>query len=186
MLQFIVYLLLAVFLAGLMTGRTPELFGRKIEAPEVRLLLALLILLQPLALILGFTAATLAIPHSDRQLQSRFHGQFRRCLRIRVGVREQRFRLRRSWATTLCGGTPPAAIVLAARALPGAAGAADGRRPVWRKKRVAPESSRHAARGNADLRVHPGLDHCDPDRPAIFACALVLGPIADHLQLSSL
>ncbi|MET0550253.1 MAG: potassium-transporting ATPase subunit KdpA [Xanthomonas sp.] len=58
--QFLVYLLLSVFLAGLMTGRTPELFGRKIEAPEVRLL-ALLILLQPLVL-LGFTAITLALP----------------------------------------------------------------------------------------------------------------------------
>ena len=58
--QFLVYLLLAVFLAGLMTGRTPELFGRKIEAPEVRLL-ALLILLQPIV-VLGFTALTLALP----------------------------------------------------------------------------------------------------------------------------
>ena len=29
--QFLVYLLLSVFLAGLMTGRTPELFGRKID-----------------------------------------------------------------------------------------------------------------------------------------------------------
>ncbi|AVY67842.1 potassium-transporting ATPase subunit KdpA [Xanthomonas translucens] len=58
--QFLVYLLLSVFLAGLMTGRTPELFGRKIEAGEVRLL-ALLILLQPLVL-LGFTAVTLAMP----------------------------------------------------------------------------------------------------------------------------
>ena len=58
--QFLVYLLLSVFLAGLMTGRTPELFGRKIEAQEVKLL-ALLILLQPLV-VLGFTALTLAIP----------------------------------------------------------------------------------------------------------------------------
>ncbi|MDL5365155.1 potassium-transporting ATPase subunit KdpA [Xanthomonas sp. NCPPB 2654] len=58
--QFLVYLLLSVFLAGLMTGRTPELFGRKIEAGEVRLL-ALLVLLQPLVL-LGFTALTLAMP----------------------------------------------------------------------------------------------------------------------------
>lgn len=58
--QFLVYLLLAVFLAGLMTGRTPELFGRKIEAYEVRWL-ALLILLQPLV-VLGFTALTLALP----------------------------------------------------------------------------------------------------------------------------
>lgn len=58
--QFLVYLLLAVFLAGLMTGRTPELFGRKIEAREVRLL-SLLILLQPLV-VLGFTALTLSLP----------------------------------------------------------------------------------------------------------------------------
>ncbi|MEB1530298.1 potassium-transporting ATPase subunit KdpA [Xanthomonas sp. WHRI 7945] len=58
--QFLVYLLLSVFLAGLMTGRTPELFGRKIEAGEVRLL-ALLVLLQPLVL-LGFTALTLVMP----------------------------------------------------------------------------------------------------------------------------
>lgn len=71
-LQFIVYLLLAVFLAGLMTGRTPELFGRKIEAPEVRWL-ALLILLQPLA-ILGFTAATLSLPGVSGHSNPGFHG----------------------------------------------------------------------------------------------------------------
>ncbi|MBO9826682.1 potassium-transporting ATPase subunit KdpA [Xanthomonas sp. A2111] len=71
--QFLVYLLLSVFLAGLMTGRTPELFGRKIEAPEVRLL-ALLILLQPLVL-LGFTAITLALPASMSATSNPgFHG----------------------------------------------------------------------------------------------------------------
>lgn len=71
-MQFIVHLLLAVFLAGLMTGRTPELFGRKIEAPEVRWL-ALLILLQPLA-ILGFTAATLSLPGMSGHSNPGFHG----------------------------------------------------------------------------------------------------------------
>ncbi|MDQ7989619.1 MAG: potassium-transporting ATPase subunit KdpA [Candidatus Dactylopiibacterium sp.] len=70
--QFIVYLLLAVFLAGLMTGRTPELFGRKIEGPEVKLL-AVLILLQPLV-ILGFTAAALAIPGLAGTSSPGFHG----------------------------------------------------------------------------------------------------------------
>ena len=58
--QFWVYLMLSVFLAGLMTGRSPEFLGRKIEAPEVRLL-SILVLLQPLV-ILGFTAVTLAVP----------------------------------------------------------------------------------------------------------------------------
>lgn len=56
--QFMIYLLLAVFIAGLMTGRTPELFGRKIEAAEIKLL-AIIILIQPLV-ILAFTALTLS------------------------------------------------------------------------------------------------------------------------------
>lgn len=70
--QYLVYLLLAVFLAGLMTGRTPELFGRKIEAPEVRLL-AVLVLLQPLVL-LGLTALTLALPAITGNSNPAFHG----------------------------------------------------------------------------------------------------------------
>jgi len=70
--QFIVYLLLGVFLAGLMTGRTPELFGRKLETPQVRLL-ALLVLLQPIT-ILGFTALTLAIPSITGASNPGFHG----------------------------------------------------------------------------------------------------------------
>lgn len=69
--QFIVYLLLGVFLAGLMTGRTPELFGRKIEAPEVKLL-AVLVLLQPLVL-LGLTAFTLAVPAITGNSNPGFH-----------------------------------------------------------------------------------------------------------------
>ncbi|CAN7164718.1 potassium-transporting ATPase subunit KdpA [Pseudoxanthomonas sp. LjRoot143] len=70
--QFLVYLLLSVFLAGLMTGRTPELFGRKIEAHEVKLLAAL-VLLQPLAL-LSFTAITLAVPSITGNSNPSFHG----------------------------------------------------------------------------------------------------------------
>lgn len=70
--QFMVYLMLTVFVAGLMTGRTPELFGRKIEAPEVRLL-AVLILLQPIV-ILGFTAVTLAVPSLTANSNPGFHG----------------------------------------------------------------------------------------------------------------
>lgn len=70
--QFLVYLLLSVFLAGLMTGRTPELFGRKIEAPEVKLL-AMLVLLQPLV-VLGFTAITLALPSLTGNSNPAFHG----------------------------------------------------------------------------------------------------------------
>lgn len=70
--QFLVYLLLAVFLSGLMTGRTPEFFGRKLEANEVRLL-GVLVILQPLV-ILGFTALTYANPSLSGVSNPGFHG----------------------------------------------------------------------------------------------------------------
>ena len=70
--QFLVYLMLGVFLAGLMTGRTPELFGRKIEAPEVRLL-AVLVLLQPLIL-LGLSAVALSVPNLTGNSNPGSHG----------------------------------------------------------------------------------------------------------------
>lgn len=70
--QFIIYLLLAVFLAGLMTGRSPELFGRKIEAGEIKLL-AIVILLQPMV-ILSLTAITVSLPELTGQSNPQYHG----------------------------------------------------------------------------------------------------------------
>ena len=56
----IVFVILGVFVAGLMVGRTPEFLGKKIEAREMKLaMLAVLIL--PLV-ILGFTAAAAMLP----------------------------------------------------------------------------------------------------------------------------
>lgn len=56
----IVFAILAVFVAGLMVGRTPELLGKKIEAHEMKYaMLAVLIL--PLS-ILGFTAISAVMP----------------------------------------------------------------------------------------------------------------------------
>jgi K+-transporting ATPase ATPase A chain len=56
----IVMALLAVFVAGLMVGRTPEYLGKKIEAREMKLaMLALLVL--PIC-ILGFTAIAAVLP----------------------------------------------------------------------------------------------------------------------------
>ncbi len=50
----LVFVILAVFLAGLMVGRTPEYLGKKIGATEVKL--SALAVLAPSALILLFTA----------------------------------------------------------------------------------------------------------------------------------
>ena len=56
----IVFAVLAVFVAGLMVGRTPEFLGKKIEVREMKLaMLAVLIL--PLA-ILGFSAVASVLP----------------------------------------------------------------------------------------------------------------------------
>jgi K+-transporting ATPase ATPase A chain len=70
--QFIIYLFLAVFIAGLMTGRTPELFGRKIEAGEIKLL-AVVILIQPIV-ILGLTAITVFFPELTGNSNQQYHG----------------------------------------------------------------------------------------------------------------
>lgn len=72
LLQFFIYLFLAVFIAGLMTGRTPELFGRKIEVREIKLL-AFVILLQPVV-ILGLTAIAIAFPSMTGHSNPAFHG----------------------------------------------------------------------------------------------------------------
>jgi K+-transporting ATPase ATPase A chain len=55
----LLFVILAVFIAGLMVGRTPEYLGKKIEAKEVKMaLLAILIL--PFS-ILGFTAIAVVV-----------------------------------------------------------------------------------------------------------------------------
>ena len=50
----LVFAIIAVFIAGLMVGRTPEYLGKKIEAYEMKMA-ALLILIMPIV-VLGFTA----------------------------------------------------------------------------------------------------------------------------------
>ncbi len=58
----LLFVLIAVFLAGLMVGRTPEYLGKKLEAKEVRLLVATLLVMPVGVLVLGSFAATLPGP----------------------------------------------------------------------------------------------------------------------------
>lgn len=178
--QFLVYLLLSVFLAGLMTGRTPELFGRKIEAPEVKLL-AVLVLLQPLVL-LGMTAITLAVPSITGNSNPGFHGisqvfyEFSSAFANNgsgfEGLGDATYWWNLSCAVVLALGRYPALIlplVIAA---------------MLAKKRVAPEG--------------PGTLHVETPTFALtliaivviltllqFMPVLVLGPVADHLALTA-
>ncbi|MDR0801385.1 potassium-transporting ATPase subunit KdpA [Fluviicola sp.] len=63
MLNFYVFIILAVFISGLMVGRTPEFLGKKIEAREVKIAM-LVALLHPL-LILGGTALSSYLYSTD-------------------------------------------------------------------------------------------------------------------------
>jgi len=69
----LMFVILGVFIAGLMVGRTPEYLGKKIDAREVKLA-ALAILILPLS-ILGFTAlSVLVTPGQVGPLNSGPHG----------------------------------------------------------------------------------------------------------------
>jgi K+-transporting ATPase ATPase A chain len=63
----LVFALLAVFVAGLMVGRTPEYLGKKVQAREVKL--AMLAVLVLPATILGFAAVSLVLPFAVSSLQ---------------------------------------------------------------------------------------------------------------------
>jgi K+-transporting ATPase ATPase A chain len=56
----LIFVVLAVFIAGLMVGRTPEYLGKKIEAYDVKLVM--LVLMALAATILGFTAWAAVAP----------------------------------------------------------------------------------------------------------------------------
>ena len=51
-LNMLMYMIVAVFLAGLMVGRTPEYLGKKIEAREVKLAM-IVVLIHPLLITCG-------------------------------------------------------------------------------------------------------------------------------------
>ncbi len=63
----LMFAILAVFIAGLMIGRTPEYLGKKIEAREVKMAM-LAILCLPL-MMLGLTAVAVVMPIGTSSIQ---------------------------------------------------------------------------------------------------------------------
>ena len=64
----LLYVLLAVFIGGLMVGRTPEFLGKKVEAREIKLV-SLGVLVTPLAVLLA-TGAGAGAPSTARRRSS--------------------------------------------------------------------------------------------------------------------
>ena len=79
LMNMIMYAILAVFICGLMIGRTPEYLGKKIEGREMKLA-ALCIIIHPL-LILAFSALAVAVPAGTEGITNPgFHG-LQMCIR---------------------------------------------------------------------------------------------------------
>ena len=67
LLNYFVFLVIAVFIAGLMVGRTPEFLGRKIEAREMKIA-SLIAILHPFLILAGTALASyviVTIPNAD-------------------------------------------------------------------------------------------------------------------------
>ena len=89
LINMLIYLIIAVFLAGLMVGRTPEYLGKKVEAREMKLAM-LALLIHPL-MILGPTGLFAAMNWNARIREpdraARFFGD---ALRVHLFVGQQR------------------------------------------------------------------------------------------------
>jgi potassium-transporting ATPase potassium-binding subunit len=62
-LNYFIYIIIAVFIAGLMVGRTPELMGHKIEAREVKIA-AIIALLHPFLILAGTALSSYVLSHN--------------------------------------------------------------------------------------------------------------------------
>ena len=87
----LVFAIIAVFVAGLMVGRTPEYLGKKIEAYEMKMA-SLVILIPPLVVLVG-TAIAVMTDAGRRPLQPRRARFQRDPLRLFLSGQQQRQRL---------------------------------------------------------------------------------------------
>jgi K+-transporting ATPase ATPase A chain len=62
LLNYFIFLIIAVFISGLMVGRTPEFLGRKVEAREVKIA-AIIALLHPFLILAGTALSSYIVVH---------------------------------------------------------------------------------------------------------------------------
>ena len=101
-INMLIFVIVAVFVAGMMIGRTPEFLGKKVEAKEMKLA-SLALLWHPLAILVGTAIACYVWATTRRSGQrpslaeeprpARLLGD---AVRVHVGDRQQRVRIRRA------------------------------------------------------------------------------------------
>ena len=65
-LNFYIFIIIAVFISGLMVGRTPEFLGKKIEAKEMKIA-AIIALLHPLLILAGTALSSYLYAHNPTE-----------------------------------------------------------------------------------------------------------------------
>ncbi len=101
-INMLIFVIVAVFVAGMMIGRTPEFLGKKVEAKEMKLA-SLALLWHPLAILVGTADRLLCLGDNggsrfgagvvEEPGPARLLGD---ALRVHLGDGEQRFRFRRT------------------------------------------------------------------------------------------
>ena len=177
----LLFVIVAIFVAGLMVGRTPEYLGKKIEAKEVKMAM-LAILSLPLAM-LGFTAICgrdAVGRRLDRQPgAARLLGD---PLRLHLGGGQQRLGFRRAHRQH--------ALVQYHARHRHADGPVHGHHPGAGDRRVARRQedgarlARHVSDAWRPVRRAAGRRDPDRRRPDLPAGAGA-GPIAEHLAIAS-
>ena len=174
----LVYALLAVFIAGLMVGRTPEYLGKKIQAAEMKLVVLYLIAM-PLAS-LAFAAAAVVIDSASSTLLNPDPTACRRCSTTTARPPTTTARRSPARAPEPTGHRDAGLAMLMGRFfLIVAALAIGGRSPAERPRSGdgGDVPDRHAV-----VRSTRHRGDRDRDRPHVFP-ALTLGPIVEHLSL---
>ena len=109
-LNFYIFIIIAVFISGLMVGRTPEFLGKKIEAKEVKIAM-IIALLHPLFILTGTAIASDFIPITLLNMQAgstiqAFTGSAR-CFTNSALPRQTMAVTLEDWATIPCSGMFP-------------------------------------------------------------------------------
>jgi K+-transporting ATPase ATPase A chain len=179
LINYLLFLLLAAFLGSLMVGRAPEVYGRALETKEVKLL-AIALLIQPL-LVLGLTAATVAIPGLAASSNPGFHGLSQVLYEYSSAYANNGSGFEGLGDNTVWWNVTCAIVLILARFVPILAPLALAAR--MGAKRVAPVSAGTLNLGSLTFAAFTLATILMFTLLAFFP-ALVLGPIAEQLSLA--
>ena len=177
------FAIIAVFVAGLMVGRTPEYLGKKIEAYEMKMA-SLVILVPPLVVLVGTAVAVVDSGRAGAASGAEFPTPAARlqrsAVRLLVGQQQQRQRLRRAQrehAVLQHGAGPRDAVrpLLAGDSDPGDRRFAGGQEVHAAERRHAADAPAVVRRVAGGVVILVGA--------LTFIPALALGPIVEQLQM---